>query len=242
MKWPPIVIIAALIWPLAAPAAQFSFESGPRQAVLLELYTSEGCNSCPPAEEYLNSFRTNPDLWKRYIPLAFHVDYWDYLGWKDRFARNEFSARQRTYGQWHRARTIYTPEFFANGQEWRRAWGTTPPAQSTDDVGTLVINVNDTRLSAMFSPAEGVGDKLVLHVAILGTGLTTDIRRGENAGRRAHHEFVVLGYGKAAGTGYRWNMPLPAAKTEGASRLAIAAWITRADSPIPIQSAGSWMP
>src|SRR5712692_2905929 len=74
-----------------------TFESGATQTTLLELFTSEGCSSCPAAEKWLSQFKTNSDLWKRIVPVAFHVDYWDNLGWPDRFAKAEFTDRQRRY-------------------------------------------------------------------------------------------------------------------------------------------------
>src|SRR4051794_21790628 len=67
------------------------FESQERQTTFLELYTSEGCSSCPPAEAWLNQLSKSPVLWKDFVPTAFHVDYWDHLGWRDRWAAKEFS-------------------------------------------------------------------------------------------------------------------------------------------------------
>ena len=72
-------------------------QSGERQIAVLELYTSEGCSSCPPAETWLSRLREAPGLWKDFVPLAFHVDYWDYLGWRDPWGSREYSNRQRAY-------------------------------------------------------------------------------------------------------------------------------------------------
>lgn len=95
-----IARLPLLLLTLVLPAGQaladtLRFESGVRQNVMIELYTSEGCSSCPPAEAYLNAYAVHPQLWTRYLPLAFHVDYWDYLGWRDRYAAAEHGARQR---------------------------------------------------------------------------------------------------------------------------------------------------
>jgi hypothetical protein len=101
-------------------AAPFSFKSGENQAALVELYTSEGCSSCPPAEAWLSRLKDGPGLWKEFVPVAFHVDYWDYLGWRDKWSAEAFSARQRAYASaWHND-NIYTPGFILNGSEWRR--------------------------------------------------------------------------------------------------------------------------
>src|SRR5690348_8781739 len=79
----------------AQGAEVFHFESGDTQTPLLELYTSEGCSSCPPAEAWLSQLKKSPKLWKDFVPVSFHVDYWDYLGWKDPFAMKAYSRRQQ---------------------------------------------------------------------------------------------------------------------------------------------------
>ncbi len=78
-------------------ARETRFESGPAQTALVELYTSEGCSSCPPADHYLSGLARDPGLWKQFVPVAFHVDYWDQLGWTDRLASAQYSDRQRSY-------------------------------------------------------------------------------------------------------------------------------------------------
>src|SRR5689334_8314649 len=73
------------------------FTSGETQVALLELFTSEGCSSCPPAERWLGALRDAPGLWRDFVPIAFHVNYWDRLGWPDRFASREATQRQHAY-------------------------------------------------------------------------------------------------------------------------------------------------
>ena len=80
-------LAAALCSPLVSPAAPVTFASTARQTSLLELYTSEGCSSCPPAEAWLSGLKDNPGLWRDFVPVAFHVDYWNYLGWRDKWSR-----------------------------------------------------------------------------------------------------------------------------------------------------------
>src|SRR5215470_17138375 len=97
------------------------FQSSENQVSLLELFTSEGCSSCPPAEKWVSGLKAAPGLWKQFVPVAFHVDYWDYLGWRDPWASKAFSDRQRAYAQVWGGDSIYAPGFVLNGQEWR-AW------------------------------------------------------------------------------------------------------------------------
>ena len=101
-----------------SPIPATTFESGAAQTTLLELFTSEGCSSCPVAEKWLSQFKTNSDLWKKIVPVAFHVDYWDNLGWPDRFAKAEFTLRQRRYAASWPTGAVYTPAFVVNGKEW----------------------------------------------------------------------------------------------------------------------------
>src|SRR2546426_11208305 len=112
----------ALMLASAAHAAEpaCSTYTGPHTTALVELYTSEGCDSCPAADHWLSSlfgqgFRPN-----QVVPLALHVDYWDYIGWKDPFAKGEFSIRQRKLAQMKRPVMVYTPQVLVQGQDFRR--------------------------------------------------------------------------------------------------------------------------
>ena len=88
---------------------QHSFSSSVERVALVELYTSEGCSSCPPADRWLSQLNSSDKLWDNFVPVAFHVDYWDYIGWKDRFASKAYSQRQRRYAKEQGERTVYNP-------------------------------------------------------------------------------------------------------------------------------------
>lgn len=174
--------------------------SGSRTLPLVELYTSEGCNSCPPADRWLA---------KSFVPagdgpaavLAFHVDYWDRLGWPDRFARPAWSARQQAIAQAGRSAVVYTPQVLLQGRD-TTAWhgsealrdvarAASAPARATI---SLAANVVDRRVSVearadVAAPAERAGTRLV--VAYTDGGHRTEVRRGENAGVTLAHEYVV---------------------------------------------------
>src|SRR4051812_9133614 len=98
-------------------AAPSRFTSGQTRTHLLELYSSEGCSSCPPAEAWVGGLREAPGLWRDFVPVAFHVAYWDQLGWRDRFATPEFNARQYAYASAWGTESVYTPEFVLDGAE-----------------------------------------------------------------------------------------------------------------------------
>ncbi len=110
------IVLMPLI--LVAKNRNAVFTSPERQVRLIELYTSEGCSSCPPADRWLSGLLTESHLWSSVVPIAFHVSYWDYLGWRDPFASEEYAKRQRIYASYG-GTNVYTPGFFVNGREWR---------------------------------------------------------------------------------------------------------------------------
>src|SRR6266849_5789491 len=91
-------------------------QSGPNTAALVELYTSEGCSSCPPADRQLSRLREALDPTAVVVPLSLHVDYWDYIGWKDPFAQGEFAKRQTWLAHANQQGFVYTPHFFVGGR------------------------------------------------------------------------------------------------------------------------------
>src|SRR2546430_7591383 len=113
--------VLALFLADAAGAERCSALSGERTTALVELYTSEGCSSCPPADRWLSCLgKTHrPEV---VVPLALHVDYWDYIGWKDPYAKREFSQRQRRLSQLQRLALVYTPQVLLEGMDFR-SWG-----------------------------------------------------------------------------------------------------------------------
>ncbi|MGH8673906.1 MAG: DUF1223 domain-containing protein, partial [Burkholderiales bacterium] len=112
-------LLVAAVQAFPVQAAQCSAQSGARTTALVELYTSEGCDSCPPADRWLSSLGARGHTPDRVVPLALHVDYWDYIGWKDRFAKALFSARQRNLAQLMRAKVVYTPQVLLQGEDFR---------------------------------------------------------------------------------------------------------------------------
>jgi len=232
------VIVAALGLSLtAASAAELVLRSGERQTSLLELYTSEGCSSCPSAEKWLGLFRKNPQLWLEVVPVAFHVDYWDQLGWPDRFASPEYSARQRRYSvAW--GQSPYTPGFVLDGREWRN-YGIGKIPENKVRAGILKALAESDKVNVQFIPA-GDFSGGTAHAVWLGTGLTTEVKRGENVGRRLAHDFVALNHGSVilvkGNNGWSADVsdltPPPEAS-------ALAVWVE--ENGQPVQAVGGWL-
>ena len=171
--------------------------------------------------------------------MAFHVDYWDYLGWKDRFSDKAYSERQKNYATYYKSSTVYTPAFFINGVSWRPGWYN--KVLHDDDLtgsGVLSLSLNKKVLNARYVDEMHADQNYVLHVVILGMGLETDILRGENAARQARHEFVVLSYLNQNRLLPEWRIVLDDLKSRGESQQALIAWVTHEDNPRPLQVAG----
>jgi len=215
------------------------FSSGPRQVTLLELFTSQGCSSCPPAERWMNRHVDNEALWTHIVPVAFHVDYWDALGWKDPYAAVEHGERQRAYARSGSAGSVYTPGMFVNGREWRGWTYALPPRESDRTPGTLDVTLSHDTLLATF-PANG--RSLELHVVLLGFGIETQVLRGENSNRLLPQEFVALAHSVHSSNDGHWRVPLPRVPAGDAARQAIAVWVSKTGQPAPLQATGGWMP
>jgi hypothetical protein len=217
---------------------------GPRVS-LLELYTSEGCSSCPPADRWVSQLRDDPRLWREVVPVAFHVDYWDYIGWKDRFASPVYGNRQRDYARNRHVGTVYTPGFVLAGKEWR-SWFYRPVLKVEKGVqaGNLKLSVNGQQAKATFTPSGLLSGELEMHVAVLGFGLTSEVQSGENDGRTLEHDFVVLGYRSLPteqnNSIHTASFSLPQLRVDS-DRKAIAAWLSAPGDPSPIQAVGGWL-
>lgn len=207
--------------------------------MMIELFTSQGCSSCPPAEAWLNRFVEDPHLWTSVVPIAFHVDYWDNLGWIDPYASKANTERQYRYRSAGHAKSVYTPCFMVNGREWK-GWFDRErlPQAGKDTVGILSASLDGRTLTATF-PARTT--KLDLNVAILGVGEENDVERGENRGRNLRSNFVVLNHLTTTSGDGRWSLGLPE-MIHAAEKYAIAIWVTESGSVTPIQATGGWLP
>ncbi|MDB6065640.1 MAG: hypothetical protein JWR26_1848 [Pedosphaera sp.] len=225
----------------AAQAALFERSSEDARTSLIELYTSEGCSSCPPAEAWLGRLKSDPGLWKDFVPVAFHVDYWDNLGWTDRFARKDFTARQHDYANAWGARSVYTPGFVRDGHEWADWRNSSMPARSSARHGVLHVKETEPgNFTATFAPADGRTGDLWFSIAALGFDASSQVNAGENSGRKLMHDFVALIFEekKTATNEVTFHLSRP----EGiqVSRLALAVWVSRSGEMEPIQSVGGW--
>lgn len=202
-----IALAAALTTLLAsglatAAAAVCKSHSPSHRVALVELYSSEGCNSCPPADNWLSQWK-NSGATQSIVPLALHVDYWNSLGWTDRFSQHRFTERQQTLTDLAGGHTIYTPEIFVSGRELRN-WSQRDSFQSR--IGKVVAEPAQANVSLELKPqAKGAFNvdaqftskaadatvPLNAYVAVYQNALNSQVRAGENSGATLHHERVV---------------------------------------------------
>ncbi len=209
----PIAAALLLILLTALPGIQRAAAAEPgaqAMPVVVELYTSQGCNSCPPADALLGELAGRSDL----IALSLHVDYWDYIGWKDPYGSPMNTARQRRYAEALNLRYVFTPQIVVDGQvsivgshrgevlaEIENAAGRGKPVGVeflTDNGGTVVI-------AAGRAPDVGA----TVWLAVYDRNHETDVKRGENAGRKISNSNVVRSFERiGTWTGERIEIPL----------------------------------
>ncbi len=179
-----------------AQPTTITVNSGKFQTAVVELYTSEGCSSCPPADRWLTQLTRVPHHELDTLALSFHVDYWDYIGWKDEFANPRYTERQRRLALLNRQSSIYTPEFFVDGQEARGTLNILEKIRNSNktaskiDLSLTVAQHPDQLLLNLNSQNHS---KQALHVqfVVFENALSNQVDKGENAGRTLNHQRVV---------------------------------------------------
>jgi hypothetical protein len=185
-----------------AAAGSCKAQSGPQSGALLELYTSEGCSSCPPADRWLANLAAAADP-TRLSLLGFHVDYWDDNGWQDRFASPAYTQRQRARVRAGGSTTIYTPQVMLGSrldQRWYKPADVSAAIRAAQSkVSTVTLDISASAQSdaviaeVKAAPLAALADSPQLYLAIYQNTLISTVEAGENAGATLHHEHVVRG-------------------------------------------------
>ena len=234
-----IVGVVALAYGHQAFAQPCSGKSPAHTLALVELYTSEGCDSCPPADKWLRTM-ASPPLAGSVVPLALHVDYWDYIGWKDPLARPQFSARQRELSAVQGRGFVYTPQIVLAGRDYRQ-WGkdgaffdavkktNARPARANIEISVLSQGKGRIEARADVQVADaGMRVDAVLHIAVFQNGLATAVAAGENRGKTLQHDFVARAWSGpvSVGSGGRVQASVKAVLPGAtAARAGIAAFV-----------------
>ncbi len=215
----PVLVAAAAAVPVADMPRACSSVSPAHQAALVELYTSQGCSSCPPADRWLTQLDARYPR-DRVVPIALHVNYWDDIGWKDPYARSEFTARQRALAAANGSRTVYTPGVFVQGQElpqWsvRASFDNSVRAVTARPAAVRITLKAEWTDIAVKVDASAVALTSAreprLYLALVESGLATNVRAGENRGETLRNDRVVRAWsGPLALMPAPVSWPLPA--------------------------------
>ncbi len=224
----------------AQAAGSCSARSGAAITPVVELYTSEGCSSCPPADAWLSRLKADPAV----VALAFHVDYWDRLGWKDRFASAAYTQRQAQSQRSSGARFSYTPQVIVDGAdrpEWSRA--VLPSSAKGRAVATVEVSLarEGNRFSASVAPVAGAPPRLAAYWAITEQGHVSAVKAGENEGSTLKHDYIVREYKTVAAWRVAPNALVtldfePGITADAAHARAVNLVIVDADSGRPVQA------
>ena len=187
----------------SASAGQVTAARGPFRTPIVELYTSEGCSSCPPADQWISKLGQTISDDFHAVPLAFHVDYWDQLGWRDPFSDSRYTERQQELAINNRQRSIYTPEFLVSGKEARGTTAVVKEIQAANtELAKVMITLGVMPLQGDQLAAELLVDNSVngaeLYLAVFENNIVREIEGGENSGLTLHHDFVVRHWMQAA--------------------------------------------
>ena len=184
-----LTVVGTMLWPLSA-YADCTAQSAVTRPHLIELYSSEGCSSCPPAEAWLRSVHNDANA----VALEFHVDYWDSLGWRDRFASARYTARQQALAARTGGAGVYTPEVVLDGREWRD-WYRHPAVPVAVGEAAMKLTVepgSPLRVHVETVPPDtAAATTYANYVALIEDGLSSEVRAGENRGTRLRHDHVV---------------------------------------------------
>lgn len=223
------------------PALGQTFSSGERRTILMELYSSEGCSSCPPAEKQISQLVSHQDLWKKYVPLNFHVDYWNYLGWVDPYSNKKFTRRQNQYASLWRVGTIYTPAFVNNGKSMGASIDLNDSGvPSTGKLPRLKVVANGlSQFQVQIENLPGKTSDFEFHLALLGNGLVSKVNAGENRGRTLEQNFAVLALKSTSINQKNFTVRLAPLKSKAKPKsYSLAGWVTRKGELISLQAVG----
>ena len=185
-----------------ATAGECRLQSPAHRVSVLELYTSEGCNSCPPADRWFSALAQQGVTSQNAVLLAFHIDYWNQLGWPDRFSQNRYSQRQREVASRASKGVVYTPQILLDGRDLRLNYSV-DQLRSTLDVinrepgqaridAQVSASADALRITAEVEVTPGArAPGIRSWVAAYENGLQTQVKAGENAGKLLQHDYVV---------------------------------------------------
>ena len=243
------VLVMLLFGFLSLSSEALVFNSGKYQVNLLELYTSQGCSSCPPADRFLTHLKDDPDLWHKFVPIGFHVDYWNWIGFEDVYSTKANTERQKNYLRGGKIKAVYTPGFILNAREVR-SWVELNKIRRSNfiKVGNLRGEIVKKNLVIQFENLKQFKG-LFINVSVLGFDIVTPVDAGENANKVLSNDFVVLSFLKKP-FDKREKISLADFKPDlnpkreflSIPRLALVFWLSDAKGYNYFQASGGFLP
>lgn len=227
---------------LVFKAHALELKSSVEQTHLLELYTSQSCSSCPPAERWMNDLEKRAGIWKSFIPISFHVTYWNHLSWKDKFSQDKFTLRQREYARAN-GTGLFTPQVTLDGQNFSSWSGFSDKNLSSQKVGILKVKIDNNKAQVHFHREQGKGD-LLCYGAYMKSGFSTKIPAGENSGKILNEKFVALKLYQASASQikniYTCNFDLDLSQKQlHDKQTSLVFWMTQKSNLKVVQAVGS---
>jgi hypothetical protein len=229
---------------LSAVFGMIAGETRAEPVAVIELFTSQGCSSCPPADKLLGQLSADPSI----IALSLPIDYWDYLGWKDTLAKPKHTARQRGYGHTRGDREMYTPQVVVNGA--LQVLGSDRKAiedavqRARKDGHTLVlpvtISMNNEQVQVTVGGGKELGASGDVWLCALTKTVQVEIPRGENRGKKIAYHNVVRRWvklGHWAGANKTWMVPVSQFEEDGSNAVAVLVQTGTVEKPGPILGA-----
>lgn len=243
-----ILFIFIFVFGRQLNAEVIELKSGDKKKELIELYTSESCSSCPPAERWINQLKELDGLWETYVPAEFHVDYWNHLHWIDKYSKKSFSQRQRNYHRKLQA-GVYTPQVIQSGKNQRK-WYRQDLAekiknQKAEGLITSKVDLNTGKVEVEFELKNQNSNQLSCHVALMAGDIKTKVKRGENSGRKLTHEFVVIEFSEDRlvknKSKHHCRLDIDLVEYNKHNSRSVAVWVSETNSGRVLQSAGAWV-
>lgn len=240
------VCLVLFLGPLGLVAeAKIIADSGVKRLQMVELFSSESCSSCPPADQWVSQLKDDPNLWKTFVPIVFHVDYWNHLSWKDEYSSEPMTQRQISLSKLWKNPSVYTPGFVINGKEWQGWYSSKSlilPSVANDYGLRIVIkNINKDDYQLNLS-GQNKNKKYTLHYAILGMNIDSKILSGENSGKLLKHNFLVLKWDKIQAKDLsQVTLSINLKHKKTTTQKAIIVWVEAQGSPEPLQVAGGYL-
>lgn len=238
-----LFLIACLLGqnPKQAEAHRLVATSGAERISLIELYSSESCSSCPPADRWIGTLKDQAGLWRTFVPVVFHVDYWNDLGWIDILSSHSMTKRQHDEAQTWKQPAVYTPAVVIDGKEWKGWPSRGLPELEPSSIHLSVYQEKNGSFKIEIKDLPDAGSYNIV-IARLGMNIGTSVKGGENSGKLLIHNFVVLDWdsqaikGKFANTTFNlkngYNKEL---------QTAIAVWVEKSGVPGSLQAAGGYL-